>query len=61
MDAETSRSDRGKPKCNLCKGSFPVYECLCVQTCGELSNRNWMMEEDGVMKTGVMKACDDDE
>lgn len=62
VDAETSPSDRGKLKCNWCKGSFPVYESLCVQTRGELSNGNYMMEEDRVMKTdyGVMKAGDDD-
>lgn len=40
VDAETSPSDRGKLKCNPCKGSFPVYERLCVQTCGESGNGN---------------------
>lgn len=61
VDAETSPSDGGELKCNRCEGSFPVYECLCVQTCGELSNGNYMME-DRVMKTdrGLMKAGDDD-
>lgn len=62
MDAETSPSDRVKRECNRCKGSLPVYECLCAQTCGESSNGNEMMEEDRVMKTnsGVMKAGDDE-
>lgn len=32
VDAETSLSDRGKLKCNGCKASFPVFDCLCVQT-----------------------------
>lgn len=40
VDAETSPSDRGKLECNRCKGSFPVYECLCVQTCGKSGNGN---------------------
>ena len=34
VDAETS-PQTGGPECNRCKRSFPVYECLCVQTCGE--------------------------
>lgn len=34
VDAETS-PQTGGPECNRCKGSFPVYQCLCVQTCGE--------------------------
>ena len=34
VDAETS-PQTGGPECNRCKGSFPVCECLCVQTRGE--------------------------
>lgn len=40
----------------------PVYQCLRVKTCGGLSNGNYMMEEDRVMKTDheAMKAAEDD-